>query len=647
VPLTRRDIVPAACLTAIVLVELALVEPSAGSAVAALAVLALAVRRPHPVAAVAVLAAAVAIDAAAGGALVAELDTPLAVIAVACFVLGLHAAAWRHVGIGAVLAVAAMTAANQLDPGSSYSALDDLVFFALVLGAPAVLGHLLRRRNDLAAELAARAEALRAARAEEAAAAVAEERAALAIGVHDALAQRVGEMSLQAAGVESVAGEEPGRALLALARIEETARAALDDIRDVIGVLRRGDLELALSPPRAPAAAVPAPWIRRAGGPAPTSADEARRRVSALDRHGDALLAAAVFAALAIETLTSSRLEGPAVANVVGAAAIAAPIAARRRFPLASAAGTYAAAGLQTLLLTPITVLVTPIVLLIVPPYSVAAHLPPPAALAGLILCVAGSLAVAPAVPTAVLGLAAFGAGLAMRDRARRVEELHALGAQLDRTRDAHAARARGEERLRIARELHDAVAHSMTVIVLQAAAAQRVWGHDPAAARVAVAALTEVARETLAGLRVTLRDAGSGDPPVRLEALSELVARVRPLGVDVVLSRDAELAALPAGVDHAAFAVVQEALTNAVRHAAPTTVLVQLRRAGDELVVEVVDSGRAPGAEPPAAAAGTGTGLHGMAERVAAHGGELHYGPEGRGFRVAARLPLAEVAVP
>lgn len=574
---------------------------------------------------------------AAGGALTVALDSPLAVVCVACFLVGRRARSWPRAALVATLAVAAMTTANQLDRDLDYPLLDDLVFFALLLGAPAVLGQLLRRRTALITELAQRAAALRAARGEQAAAAVAEERASLAIALHDAVAHRVGEISLQAAGAERVAGEEPARAVQALARIEDGARAALDDIREVIGVLRRGDSELALTPPRTPAASVPAPWTQHGGEV------QASPRPAAW-RHGDALLAASVFFAIAIETLTSARLEGPAVANVAGAAAIAAPLIVRRQRPLAAATASYAAAGAQALLLTPPSLLVTPIVLLIVPPYSVGAHLPRRAAFGGLLVCAAGTVTVGPALPTVVIGLAAFAAGVAVRDRALRVDALRALNTELERARDAHAARARSEERLRIARELHDAVAHSMTVIVLQAGAAQRVWGSDPAAARTAVGALAEVARTTLAQLRITLHGAAPADPTPRLGGLDELIARVRPLGLDVVVTH--EVAEMPAALDHVAYAVIQEALTNAVRHAAPTTVDIGLRRVGDELVVEVVDHGRAPGAVPPAATTGTGSGLRGMAERVAAGGGELRYGPVGSGFSVTARLPLVAAAL-
>ena len=587
-PPARRDLVLAFAFTAALLAEVLVVAADAVSAVAALAALALVVRRRHPVAVVGALSAALVADTVAGGTLVAELELQLAVMVFACLSLGLHARSAARAAAGTAIAVAAGTLANQIAPGVEYPPLDDLVFFALILGAPAIVGQLLRRRAELIAQLDARAGALRAAREDAAAAAIAEERARLAIGVHDALAHRVGEITLQAAGAQRVANEDPDRALAALARIETAARGALDDIRAVIGVLRAGD-ELARGAPRVPAA-VPAPWQHRW---AATAHGPGRQivglRVAAV-RHGDVALAVAVFLALAIEVLVSSRREGPWAANVLGCAAIAAPLVLRRRRPLLSAAGVFAAASVQSLLLTPIELLVTPIALLIVPAYAVAAHLPLRPALAGLALCVLATIPLGPTPPSVLIAALAFAAGRAARDRTRRAAELREINAELERTRDAHAARARAEERLRISRELHDAVAHRMTVIVLQAGAAQRVWGPDPAAARVAVEALTDVARETLSDLRATLRGAG----PARADQLDELVARVRPLGLDVWFTRDVD--AVPADLDHPVYAVVQEALTNAARHAAPTSVDVVIRRDGDELLVTVTDAGRGPG---------------------------------------------------
>ena len=216
----RRDIALALAFTAALLGEVLVVAPDPVSAVTALSPLSLVARRRHPVVVVTALGTAFLADTIARGTLVAELHVPLAVMVFACLSLGLHATSAARVMVGAAIAVGAGTLANQIAPGLDYPPLDDLVFYALILGAPAVVGRLLRRRADLIAELDARGRALRAAHEDAAAAAVAEERARLAIGVHDALAHRVGEITLQAAGAQRVADEEPDRALAALARIE-------------------------------------------------------------------------------------------------------------------------------------------------------------------------------------------------------------------------------------------------------------------------------------------------------------------------------------------------------------------------------------------------------------------------------------------
>lgn len=649
VTVPRRDLLLAAGLTVLVEAELALergvaLDARLVSGIVALAVLSLALRRSHTLVVVAVLVGALVADSAAGGVLIVDLDSPLLVVIVGAFSLGAHARApWRAV-VGVVVATAGMALANQLDPNVTYSAIDDLAFFAMILTAPAIVGYLLRRRGQLAVELRRRVEELRAARAEEGVAAAAEERASVALGLHDALAHRIAEISLQAAGAQRLAGEDPARARRALAAIEDAARAALDDIRTVIGVLRRGEDGLALVPHRTPAARVPAPWrpapahppVER---PAPGWLRGAR---AALAASADVLIAAAVGVAIGIETLTSSRMEGPAVANVVGVAGIAVPLAFRRRAPLGAATATCVVAAVHSALLTPLAVMVTPIVLLLLPAYSVAAHLPLRRALLGLLVSVTATTLIGPMVPSALVVVTAWAAGRLVRDRGLRVRELQRVTASLERARDAHRARVRSEERLRIARELHDAVAHSMTVIVLQAGAAQRVWARDPDAARDAVTALAGVARRTLGELGRTLRAIDEDGARAGTTGLEALVARVRTLGLDVRLTREGAGGALPPELDHVAYRLVQEALTNAARHAAPTAVEVRLHHSDEDLRIDVVDAGRS-GDAPPAVAAlkGSGTGLRGMAERVAACGGELRCGPSGQGFAVHVRLPL------
>jgi signal transduction histidine kinase len=631
----RRDLLLAIVAVIAVAAELVVTGAPVVSLVAATAIATLVLLRSRPLVAVVVITGASAADAAAGGVLASDTHSSLLVAVLACFALGRRGRSTAATVAGAAFAAAALTAANQL-AGEDYSVLDDLVFFTLILGAPTTFGVLLRRRAEQSAERAARAATLRERLAEAAAASVAEERAHVAIGVHDAVAHRVGEISLQAAGAARVADSDPQRARVALASIEAGARAALEDIREVIGVLRRDEAEPV--PAAGPPAGLPEAWPGTAAPP-----PRAPSRGPWPGQRADLLLALAVFGAIAVETLTSSRLDGQAWLNLAGVAAVAAPLAARRRHPLAAAAGTYAGAAVQTLLLTPLTLLVTPIVLLLVPPYSVGAHLPRRGALVGLGIFFAGMSALGPSPVTGGLGIVAWAAGRVVRDRAAREERLRAVNRELEATQDAHAARARAEERLRIARELHDAVAHNLTVVVLQAGAAQRVWERDPAAARIAVEALTAVARDTLTELRDRLR----GTDPDALrpqDSLTDLLDRVRSLGVATSVRGD--LAGLPPEAAAMARQIVQEALTNAVRHAAPTHAHVVVRRDDDDLHVCVRDSGRRGAPAPAAPVIGTGTGLQGLAERLAARGGELRHGPRGPGYAVEARLPIRQ-AVP
>jgi len=672
---TRRDVALAVVLLAVVLAQVAFADdvPAGGrvaSVVAATAILGLAVRRRAPLAVLVVLVGAVVAQVPLDGVLTTGAGATLLAVVVACFALGAHAAAPWRAAVGGAVAAAGMTLGNQLGAGDEYPVLDDLAFFAILCGAPLLVGHALGRRAELVARLDERTRALRAAREEQSAAALAEERALLAIALNEALAHRVGEMSLQAAGAERLAAGDPARAREALAAIERTARAALDDIREVIGVLRReeptgepppapagatatagapaapaGATATAGEPPPAPAGATATAAARGAAAPAPAERPRAPWRLPA-GAWAHVAVAALAWVAFTVDAFASGRMEGPAALNVLGLAAVAAPLAFLRRAPLPAAAATMAAALAQSLLLTPLAHLVAPLVLLLLPAYAVAAHLPLRGALAGAAVCLAGTLAIEPSAITALLGAAAWAGGRAVRDRARKAERLDALVGELEATAGAHDARVRGEERLRVARELHDAVAHSMTVIVLQAGAAQRVWEADPAAARAAVTALAGVARDTLGELRATLRALGhDGGPPAGLGALPALVERVRPLGLDVRLRDEGEPAPLAPQLDHVAFRVVQEALTNAARHAAPTTVDVRLRRLPAELRIEVVDAGRDHDRVAAPAVPGSGRGLHGMAERVAAHRGQLDYGPNGQGFAVRARLPLEPAA--
>jgi signal transduction histidine kinase len=205
-----------------------------------------------------------------------------------------------------------------------------------------------------------------------------------------------------------------------------------------------------------------------------------------------------------------------------------------------------------------------------------------------------------------------------------------------------------GEERARIARELHDVVAHSVGAMVAQAQGAGRVLDRDPERAREALAAIERTGRNALDEMRRSLGVLRRTDadaplaPQPGMDGLGALVAQARDSGLEVELVTEGEPAPLPAGVDLSAYRIVQEALTNTLKHAGPVRARVAVRYAGDELELEITDDG-APGPPRAQAVNGDGQGLLGMRERVALYGGELEaaHRPEG-GFVVRASLPLA-----
>jgi signal transduction histidine kinase len=210
------------------------------------------------------------------------------------------------------------------------------------------------------------------------------------------------------------------------------------------------------------------------------------------------------------------------------------------------------------------------------------------------------------------------------------------------RGRAEAAARRASEERLAIARDLHDVVAHSISVINVQANTALHLMDRQPDRAREALTAIREVSGQTLAELGSVLgalRETGAPFAPTPgIARLDELVARARSAGFAVSLMSEGEVRTLPAGVDAAAYRIVQEALTNAVRHSGGSAAAVRLRYGADLVEIEVDDDGAG---SAPTARAGSGNGLAGMTERARALGGTLDAGhqPDG-GFRVLARLP-------
>ena len=243
----------------------------------------------------------------------------------------------------------------------------------------------------------------------------------------------------------------------------------------------------------------------------------------------------------------------------------------------------------------------------------------------------------------AALGLLAwlgFLGTVAETIRARRERIMEAA-----RTRDEQARRRASEERLRIARELHDVLGHNISLINVQAGVALHLMDQRPEQARTALAAIKEASGETLREMRTVLgvlrqaEEEAPRSPAPSLARLDDLVSRAGAAGIEVATEIEGTPRNLPAGVDLAAFRIVQEALTNVTRHADSATAKVMVRYGDDEVTVQIDDDGRGSARSAPP---GTGSGIRGMRERAAALGGELTAGPRsGGGFRVLARLPL------
>jgi signal transduction histidine kinase len=241
----------------------------------------------------------------------------------------------------------------------------------------------------------------------------------------------------------------------------------------------------------------------------------------------------------------------------------------------------------------------------------------------------------------AVIAVAPMLAGLWVRQLRLRAETMRRLADQLEREREERARTAVAEERSRIARELHDEVAHAMSVIAVQADAAEGALARDPALVQRPLLAIRDTARAALADMRRVLGALRTDEPAdlapePGLARAGALIEQTRGAGLNVHLRVDGEPIPLPPALDLAAYRVLQEGLTNARKHAAASRVEVVLRYRADAIGVEVTDDGDGSGT-----GGGSGRGLAGIRERVALLGGEFVAGPRSRGFALRVTLPL------
>jgi signal transduction histidine kinase len=348
---------------------------------------------------------------------------------------------------------------------------------------------------------------------------------------------------------------------------------------------------------------------------------------------------------------TSLDVPKPLVALV--AAATIVPLFWRRRYPLITTAVVLAGVIVTASVWALMDNFISPFGALLVAAYSGAAHQPPRTAwtVVGLVL---GLMAVGAAIDGRPIGDVAFvdlivagvaAAGRSVHSRQQRVIALADQAVLLEHERDAKARAAVAEERLRIARELHDVVAHGISVIVLQARGGRKVLTAEESEARGAFEEIETTAQQALNEMRRLLgmlrqqdEDLSLGPAP-SLANIGALATHVRDAGlpVDVIVKGDVDR--VPPAVGLSAYRLVQEGLTNALKHAGPARARVFVNCANGEVEVEVIDDGR--GVNGTGDRSG-GHGLTGMRERVAMLGGQLEVGPrEGGGFALRARLPL------
>jgi signal transduction histidine kinase len=369
-----------------------------------------------------------------------------------------------------------------------------------------------------------------------------------------------------------------------------------------------------------------------------------------------AFLSAAFITVTVFEETTGFSGKAPDLVSSILVTIMVMSLTLRRRMPVPVFA--FVLAGCITLTSLGYVPTLGPSIAYLIAVYSVATHrglgTSLPVGAIGLLayLCLMGVQGYRfwQSTSNAVLFVGVWWVGRSLRLRRAYLDELEARARRLERAREADSRAARAEERSRIARELHDVVAHHVSVMTVQAGAARRILHRDPESVQDALSTIEQMGRTALGEMRRLVGVLRTEAEPVRSELspqpgvhdVTSLVDQLRETGLQVQLWIEGESRSLSPGVDLAAFRLVQEALTNTLKHAGPQArAWVRIQYADRQLEVEVEDDGRGLVAGL-GTNGGSGHGLVGMRERVALYGGDLRIGPRsGGGFEVRARFPL------
>jgi signal transduction histidine kinase len=380
------------------------------------------------------------------------------------------------------------------------------------------------------------------------------------------------------------------------------------------------------------------------------------RLASYVRSHAFDALVVALAAVAQVEIWTTS-VPGPKAAVIPASLLWTLPLLLRRRFPFAAPAFAFAVQA-ASVVADPEAVgsEYTGLAALYLTFWVVGAHNERSQAIAGAALG-SGSIAVIVQrdvrfglqdwIVGTVIGSSLCLLAYVLQRRAQRVRALEEQTARVAREREERVRAAVADERARIARDLHDVIAHSVSVMTVQAGGARLLLEQQPERAREAALSVEETGRQALIEVRRLLGLLGKDDrglaPRLGLAALDALVEQIATAGLPVEVTIEGTPRMLAPGVDVTAYRIVQEALTNALKHAGPARAQVTVRYGDDQLYVDVANDG----GQTRNGADGSGHGLVGMRERVALYGGELECGPRAAGgYQVRARLP-AEVAQP